>query len=133
MERGTHVNQAVVYHQHPEAVTAPPVPKVAAVQTSGASGPTAAGVVWPEAELLSTRGLCYTVVQSLNCVHLFSASWTTACKAPLSSTVSWSLLKFISIELVMPSNHLIFSHPLPLPSMFLSIRVFFSESALHIR
>ena len=60
MERGTHVNQAVVYHQHPEAVTAPPVPKVAAVQTSGASGPTAAGVVWPEAELLSTRGLCYT-------------------------------------------------------------------------
>ena len=57
------------------------------------------------------------VVQSLNCVQLFSASWTTACKAPLSSTVSWSLLKFISIELVMLSNHLTLCPP-PSPFAF---------------
>ena len=106
MERGTHVNQAVVYHQHPEAVTAPPVPKVAAVQTSGASGPTAAGVVWPEAELLSTRGLCYTVVQSLSHALLFATPWTAACQAPLSSTVSWSLLRFLFIGSMMLSNPL---------------------------
>ena len=52
---------------------------------------------------------------------------------PLSSTLSWSLLKLISIELVMLSNHLILYYPLLLPSIFPSIRVFSSESALHIR
>ena len=60
--------------------------------------------------------------------------WTAACQAPLSSTVSWSLLKFMSIESVMPSNHLILCHPLLLlPSIFPSIRIFSSESVLHIR
>ena len=55
-------------------------------------------------------------------------------QAPLSSTISWSLLRFISIELVMPSNHLILCHPLLLPSsIFPSIRVFSNESTLHIR
>ena len=55
-------------------------------------------------------------------------------QASLSFTVSWNLLKFMSIELVMPSNHLILCHPLLLlPSVSPSIRVFFSESALHIR
>ena len=55
-------------------------------------------------------------------------------QAPLSSTISWSLLKLMSIESVMPSNHLILCHPLLLlPSIFPSIRVFSNESALHIR
>ena len=57
--------------------------------------------------------------------HWFVSMWTVACQAPLSFTVSWSLLKFMSIELVMPSNHLILCHPLLLlPSVFPSIRVF---------
>ena len=60
--------------------------------------------------------------------------WTAACQASLSITNSWSLLKLMSIELVMPSNHLILSHPLLLPpSIFPSIRVFSNESALGIR
>ena len=59
--------------------------------------------------------------------------WTAACQASLSFTISWSLLKLMSIELVMPSNPLILCHPLLLPSIFPSIRVFFNEAALHIR
>ena len=60
--------------------------------------------------------------------------WTAACQAPLSSTISWSLLKLISIELVMPSNHLILCRPfLLLPSIFPSIRDFSNESVLHVR
>ena len=60
--------------------------------------------------------------------------WTAARQASLSITNSWSLLKFMSIESVMPSNHLILCHPLLLPpSIFPSIRVFSNESALHIR
>ena len=73
-------------------------------------------------------------VQSLSCVQLFATPWTAACQASLSITNSWSLLKLISIELVMPSNHLILCCPLLLlPSIFPSIRVFSSESVLHIR
>ena len=75
-----------------------------------------------------------SVVQSLNCVHLFATPWTVAHQASLSFTVSQSLLKFMSIESVMPSNYLILCCPLLLlPSMFPSIRVFSSESALRIR
>ena len=60
--------------------------------------------------------------------------WTAASQASLSMTNSWSLLKFMSIESVMPSNHLILCHPLLLlPSIFPSIRVFSNESAPHIR
>ena len=60
--------------------------------------------------------------------------WTAACQASLSITNSWSLLKLMSIELVMPSNHLILCrHLLLLPSIFPSIRGFSSESVLHIR
>ena len=60
--------------------------------------------------------------------------WTVALQASLPFTVSWSLLRFMSIESVMPSNYLILCHPLLLPpSIFLSIRVFSSESALCIR
>ena len=59
--------------------------------------------------------------------------WTAACQASLSITNSWSPLKLLSIELVMPSNHLILCRPLLLCSIFPSIRVFSSESALYIR
>ena len=60
--------------------------------------------------------------------------WTTGCQASLSVTNSWSLLKLMSIELVMPPNHLILCHPLLLlPSIFPSIRVFSNEFVLHIR
>ena len=70
----------------------------------------------------------------LCCVRLFATPWTAARQASLSITNSQSLPKPMSIELVMPSNHLILCHPLLLPpSIFLSIRVFFNESALHIR
>ena len=70
----------------------------------------------------------------LCCVQLFVTPWTAARQASLSITNSWSLLKFISIESVMPSNHLILCLPLLLPpSVFPSIRVFSSESVLCIR
>ena len=73
-------------------------------------------------------------VQSLSRVWLFVAPWTAARQASLSITNSQSLLKLMSIALVMPSNHLIFCHPLLLPpSVFPSIRIFSSESAIHIR
>ena len=74
------------------------------------------------------------VVQSLSCFWLFVTPWTAAHQASLSSTISLSLLKFMSIESVMPSNHLILCHPLLLlPSIFPSIRVFSNESVLRIR
>ena len=76
----------------------------------------------------------FSSVQSLSCVRLFATSWTTACQASLSITNSWSLLKLISTELVMPSNHLILCCPLLLLlSIFPSIRVFSDESVLCIR
>ena len=73
-------------------------------------------------------------VQSLSHVWLSVTPWTAAHQASLPFTISWSLLKFMSIQLVMPSNHLILCCPLlPLPSIFSSIRVFSNESALSIR
>ena len=73
-------------------------------------------------------------VQSLNHVLLFATQWTTACQASLSITNSQSLLKLMSIELVMPSNHLILCHLiLLLPSIFPSISIFSNESVLCIR
>ena len=78
--------------------------------------------------------LVVAVVQSLGHVRLFEIPWTAACQASLSFTISWSLLKLMSIESEMPSNHFILCHPLLfLPSIFPSIRVFSKESALHIR
>ena len=72
--------------------------------------------------------------QSFSHVQLFAAAWTTAHQASLSITNSQSLLKLMSIKLVMPSNHLILCHPLLLlPSIFPNIWVFSSESVLHIR
>ena len=67
----------------------------------------------------------WVVVQSLNRVQLFAAAWTAAHQASLSFTISRRLLRFMPIESVMPSNHLI--------SVFPGIRVFSSESALHLR
>ena len=76
----------------------------------------------------------FSSVQSLSHVRLFATPWTAACQASLSITNSRSLFKFMSIELVMPSNHFVLCHPLLLPpSIFPSIRVFSSESVLHIR
>ena len=73
-------------------------------------------------------------VQSLSPVWLFATPWTAVCQASLFITNSWSLLKFVSIELVMPSNHLILCHPfLPPPSIFPIIRIFSKESVLHFR
>ena len=68
-----------------------------------------------------------------SCVCLFVTPWTEAGQASLSITISQNLLKFMSIKSVMPSNHLILCHPLLLPSVFPSIRVFSSELALCIR
>ena len=76
----------------------------------------------------------FSSVQSLSRVRLLTSPWTAACQAPLSITNSWSLLKLISIESVMLSNHLILCPPLLLlPSIFPNIRVFSNESVLHIR
>ena len=82
--------------------------------------------MWPILGLL--------VVQSLSGVRLFATPWTAAHQASLSSTTSWSLLKLMSIELVMPSNHLVLCRLLILlPSIFPSIRIFSNESVLRIR
>ena len=76
----------------------------------------------------------FSSVQSLNHVQLFATPWTAASQASLSITNSWSLLKLISIDSMMPYNHLILCHPLLLlPSIFPSIRIFSNESVLHIR
>ena len=73
-------------------------------------------------------------VQSLSHVRLFVTPWTAAQQASLSIINSWTLLKLMSIELVMPSNHLILYHTLLLPpSIFPSIRVFPNESVLSIK
>ena len=82
-----------------------------------------------------TKGTVHaSSVQSLSCVWLFATPWTAAHQAVLSITNSRSLLKLMSIELVMLSNHLILWCPhLLLPSVFPSIRIFSNESVLHIR
>ena len=85
---------------------------------------------------LHTSNLFYTwlsPVQSLSCVQLFATPWTAARQASLSITSSWSFPKLMPIELVMLSSHLILCHPLLLPSICPSIRVFSNKSVLHIR
>ena len=74
-----------------------------------------------------------SLVHSFSCVQLFMTSQTVARQASLPITNSQSLLKLMSVESVMPSNHLILCHPLLLPSIFLSIRVFSTESVFHMR
>ena len=84
--------------------------------------------------LLKTGAFFSIVAQSPNHVRLFATPWTAARQASLSFTVSQSLLKFMSVESVMPSNHLILCRPfLLLPSIFPSIGVFSNESAFPIR
>ena len=75
----------------------------------------------------------FSSVQSLSHVQLFATPWTAACQASISITNHWSLLKLISIESVMPSNHLILCCPLLPPSIFPNIRVISNESVLCIR
>ena len=76
----------------------------------------------------------FSSAQSFSHVQLFVTPWTAARQASLSITNFWSLLKLISIESVMPCNHLILCHPLLFPpSIFPSIRVFSNKSVLHIR
>ena len=78
--------------------------------------------------------LYISVIQSLSCVWLFATPWTAGHQACLSFTIFQSLFKLMSIEPVMPSNYFTFCHPLVLlPSVFSSIRVFSSESTLHIQ
>ena len=91
--------------------------------------------LFPTASWLSCmQALQFSSVQSLSCVRLFVIPWTAACQVSLSITNSRSLLKLVSIEPVIPSDHLILCHPLLLlPSIVPSIRVFSNESALHIR
>ena len=72
-------------------------------------------------------------VQSLSHVRLFATPWIAACQDSLSITNFQSLLRLVSITLVMPSDHLILCHPLLPPSIFPSITVFSNESILHIR
>ena len=82
----------------------------------------------------SFEGIFFSSVQLLSRVRLFATPWIAACQASLSFTIPWNLLKLMSIELVTPSNHLIFCCPLLLlSSIFPSIRVFSNESALHIK
>ena len=76
----------------------------------------------------------FSSIQLLSHVQFFATPWTIAHQASLSIANSWNLIKLMSIESVMPSNHLTFCHPLPLlPSIFPSIRVFSNESVPHIR
>ena len=76
----------------------------------------------------------FVVVQSLSCARLFATPWTATCQASLSFTTSQSLLKLMSIESVMPSNHFILCHPLLLlPSIFSSFRVLSNKLALCVR
>ena len=85
-------------------------------------------------EMQQGRGNKANSIQLLDYVQLFATPWTAARQASLSITNSQSLLKHMSIESVMPSNHLILCRPLLLtPSIFPSIRVFSNESVLHIR
>ena len=84
--------------------------------------------------LFGRFSLTIVIVQSLSRIWLFATQWTAAHQAPLSFTISRSLLKLMSIESKMSSNHYILCYPLLLlPSILPSIRVFFNESALRIR
>ena len=87
----------------------------------------------PYDPVISLLGISQSVSQWLSCVRLFITPWNAACQASLFITNSHSLLKLMSIMLVIPSNHLICRPLLLPPSIFPSIRVFSNESALYIR
>ena len=88
---------------------------------------------WNTRILQNITKIAVAVVYSLSCVWLFATQWTAALQASLSSIISLSLLKLMSTEPMMLSNHLILCHPLLLPSVFPSTRVFSNELALRIR
>ena len=97
--------------------------------------PLAEGVSYagkPELRLLDPHGMCS--IQSLSRVQLFATPWTVACQVSLCITNSWSLLRLMSIELVMPSNHLILCCPLllPLQSFPASVSFLMSHSSLQV-
>ena len=104
-----------------------------------------APILWPPDELTHWKyhhgnsgqklgNYPFFVVQSLSCVQLFATPWSAACQTSLSFTISWSFLKLMGIESVMPSNHLVLCCPLLLlHSIFPSIMISSNESALHIR
>ena len=99
-----------------------------AVQGTLESSPT------PQFKSINSSILCISSVQLLNHVQLFATPWAAACQASLSITNSWGSLRLTSVELVMPSNHFFFCLPLLLlASMFPSIWIFSSESALRVR
>ena len=109
----------------------PPLQQVCA-HHPGHPAPIARGALL--ATLASLSPPCIVVLRLLSCVQLFVTLWTRAFQASLFSTIPCSLLKFMSIDLVILSNHLIPCHPLLLlPSVFPGIRVFSNESALCIR
>ena len=91
------------------------------------------GTARTNAPFSSHSSFLLSSVQSLSCIWLFVTPWTASCQGFLSITNSWSLLKLMSIESVIPSNHLILCHHLLLPSIFSIIRAFSIESVLHIR
>ena len=90
-------------------------------------------IKFPHGKTQGNSTFPFSSVQLLSHVQLFETPWTTSCQVPLSITNSRSLLKLMSIESVMPSNHLIVCHLLFLPSIFPSIRVFSNESTLCMR
>ena len=87
---------------------------------------------WDAARLMNhlIKPIQFSSLKPLSHVRLFATPWTAVHQASLSITNSWSLFKLVSIESVMPSNHLV---PFSSPSIFPSIRVFSNESVLHIR
>ena len=128
-----------IRHCLPWSVPGPLLPTVAEILCAQrpltwkpvVSGSVPYSVLWP-----CTFSLCYLFqwVQLLSHVQLFATPWTEAHQASLSFTVSLSLFKFMSIESVMPANHLILCHPLLLlPSIFPRVGVFSNESVLIIR
>ena len=85
-------------------------------------------------DIVSYSSVQFSSVQSLSCVRLFATPWITSRQASLSITISWSSLKLMCIELVMPSSHLILCRPLLLlPPIPPSIRFFSNEATLHMR
>ena len=85
-------------------------------------------------QIFGIKSVQFSSVQLLSRTQRFATPWTAARQASLSITNSWSLLRLMSIESVMPSNHLILCRPLLLlPSIFPNIRVFSNESVFHIR
>ena len=100
---------------------------------SWTDGNTSKLILWSQ-HFPPTKARQFSTVQSCTRVQLFATLWTATHQASVSITNSWSLLKFMSIESVMPSNHPIFCHPLLLlSSIFLNTRVFSKESVLCLR